>query len=145
MAVSEKVDFFVRCQQLLVQFHADSEFICRKDNMTQRLKQIKAWVDKYKGICYQHDNVCVLYNRIVVSDPLNPAQAVASSMYQPPNDNYNAIIIDFAAFRDIKDCVTFVKDNYDPRVQHVLFVRHGKVKIYAVVDLVAQIFNMPVV
>ena len=145
MSVGEQVDFFVHCQQLLVQYHADSEFICRQDNLPNRLLQIKAWVNKYKGICYQQDNVCVLYNRIVVTDPQNAVQSVSAAMYKPPDENYNAIMIDFAAFRDIKDCVTFVRENYDPRIQYVLFARHGKIKIYPVVDLVAQIFNMPVV
>lgn len=145
MSVQEKVEFFVHCQKLLVEFHPDSSFICRESNTQDRLNQIKTWAEKYKGICYWNDQVCVLYNRIVVSDPAQPERAIQHAMYQAPDDNYNAVVIDFAAFRDIKDCVGFVRENYDPKIGHVLFARHGKIKIYPVVNIVSQIFNMPVV
>jgi hypothetical protein len=145
MTVQEKVEFFVHCQKVLVAHHPDSPFVCRHNNVKERLQQIKAWVERYKGICYADDNTGILYNKLVVSDPNEPIAAVKHSMYQPPDPNFNAVIIDFAAFRDIKDCFPFVRENYQNKIQHVLFARHGKIKIYPVLDIVKQIFNMPTV
>lgn len=145
MSAREKVDFFVHCQKLLIDHHPNSEFICRRSNMQDRLKQIKAWVEKYRGMCYYDDNVGILYNKLVIGDVSDPVSAVKYHMYQPPAENYNAVIIDFAAFNDIKNCFPFVRENYDNRIQHVLFARHGKIKIYPVLGIVQRIFNMPTV
>ena len=145
MTTVERVDFFVHCQKLLMEYNPTSPFVCRANNVAQRVKQMRGFVDNYKGMCYHDDYVCTLYNRIVVSDPRQPESAVKHYMYRPPDDNYNAVVIDFATFRDIKDCATFVRTNYDQRIQHVLFVRHNKVKLYAVVDFISKIFNVPVV
>jgi hypothetical protein len=145
MGIAEKVDFLVHCQKLLVEFHPTSAFVCREDNLRDRMRQMKAWASRYQGMCYFNDTVGVLYNRIVVADPTEPERAIQHHEYRAPSPDYNAILIDFAAFRDIKDCMSFVRDNYDPRIGHVLFVRHNKVKIYPVVDIISQIFKMPVV
>ena len=91
------------------------------------------------------DYVCTLYNKIVVNRADEPEAAVKASMYQPPSPDYNAVIVDFAAFRDIKDCMAFVQTSYDPRVLYVLFVSHNKVKLYPVVNFVSQVLNIPVV
>lgn len=145
MATAEQVDFFIHCQQLLVKFHPDSPFVCRRDNLNGRIHQMKNFVTNYKGLCYCDDNVCALYNRIVLTDPSDPVHTIRINMYREPDPNYNAIIIDFVVFRALKDCLNFVQSNYDPRIQHVLYVKNNKVKIYPVVQFISQIFNVPVV
>ena len=145
MTAEEKIDFFVYCQKLLVEFHPDSPFVCRQNNVQSRIQHIKDFIHNYKGLCYQDDNVCVLYNKIVITDPSDPVLALRTNMYHEPNPNYNAVTIDFVVFREIKDCMTFIKTNYDPRIQHVLFVKNNKVKIYPIVNFLTQMFNIPVV
>lgn len=140
-----KVDFFVHCQKLLIENHPNSPFLFRKDNAQTRLHHVRSFVNNYKGLFYRDDHVCALFNKIMLTDPKDPEHSVKVSMYQPPTEHYNAIIIDFVVFRDIKDCVNFVRYNYDPKVQHVLFVRHNKVKVYPVLDIIQQVLHLPIV
>ena len=145
MKAEEKIDFFVYCQKLLVEFHPDSPFICRRNNTKSRIQQMKGFIENYKGLCYQDDNIGVLYNRIVITDPSDPILALKTNMYKASHPDYNAVSIDFVVFRDLKDCMAFVKTNYDPRIQHVLFVKNNKVKIYPIVNFLTQMFHIPVV
>lgn len=145
MAAKEQIDFFVHCQKLLVEFHPTSPFICRANNIKGRIHQMRNFIDKYKGLCYASDNVCVLYNKIVIADPSDPVHTIRANMYHAPDPNYNGVIVDFVVFRDLKDCMPFVQSNYDPRIQYVLYVKNNKPKIYPVVNFLTQIFNIPVV
>jgi hypothetical protein len=145
MSAEEKVDFFLQCQRLLVEFHPTSPFVCRQNNLKSRLSQMHSFVHNYKGYCHMDDNLCVLFNYVVVADKRDPVQIIKNNMYKEPDPNYNAVVIDFVVFRDLKDCQLFVQSYYDPRIQYVLFVKNNKVKLYNVVNFLGQIFNMPVV
>ena len=145
LPVKDKVEFFVQCQRILIENHPSSPFVCRANNLEQRLSHMRGFINQYKGFVYTDENVCTIYNKIVVNDVHDPTASVKAYMYQPPDPNFNAIMIDFVVFRNIKDCLAFVKTNYDPRIQYVLFVRHNKVKLYPVVKLLAGVLDMPIV
>ena len=145
VSARDKVEFFVQCQRILVENHPTSEFVCRRNNLEQRLSHMRGFINQYKGFIYTDENVCTIYNKIVVNDVNDPTASVKTYMYQSPDPNFNAIMIDFVVFRNIKDCLAFVKTNYDPRIQYVLFVRHNKVKLYPVVKLLAGVLDMSIV
>lgn len=141
----ERVEFFVHCQRLLVAHHPDSPFVVRKNNLRARIEHMKTLLANYKGCVYQDEYVCVLYNYLVVSNPKEPELAVRSRMYQPPDDNYNSVIVDFVVFRELKDCMNFVQVKQNPRIQYVLFARHNSIKVYPTVSLLANVFKVPIV
>lgn len=145
MDSKEKVEFFIQCQKLLVEFHPNSPFVCRKNNLAERLIHIKKFLSDYKGFAYQDDNVAVLYNKIIVSNPKDADSALKHYMYQPPDPEYNAMTIDFVAFKALESCMSFVRANSDPKIQYVLFVRHNQVKVYPTVKLLSNVLNLPVV
>jgi len=140
----EKVEFFVHCQRLLTAHHPRSSFVVRKSNFKERLEHMRTLLANYKGKVYQDEQVCVLYNYLVLPDAREPETAVRYQMFKAPADPYNAIIIDFVVFREMRDCLTFVKDIVEPKLQHVLFARHNRIKVYSVVDLLHSIFKVPV-
>lgn len=144
LKAEEKVNFFVHCQKLLTENHPNSPFICRAGNIKIRLAHMKGFVTSYKGLCYQDENVCALYNKIVLTNPTEPELAVRDHMYKAPSEHYNAMVVDFVVFREIKDCSKFVQLEYNANIQHVLFVRHNKVKVYQTIDFLKQILNIPV-
>jgi hypothetical protein len=144
LSAEEKVEFFLKCQELLMTHHPSSPFLCHTGNIKERVKHIQSFVSNYKGYCYKDDTVCALYNKIVVTNPDEPELALRANMYKEPAPNPNAITVDFVVFRDIKDCAKFVQLNYHHTIQYVLFVRHNKVKLYKTLGFVQQILNMPV-
>jgi hypothetical protein len=145
MTKLEQIEFFVQCQKILIAAHPNSPFVCRANNLKERMAHIKNFLNNYKGFVYQDEHVCALYNRVIVSDPREPERVVQRYMYQLPDPNYNAISIDFVVFDNIKNCLEFVRANNDTRLQYALFVRHNKVKCYPLVNLLSQILNAPIV
>lgn len=138
---AEKVDFFKGCQELLIKYHPNSEFIIRENNLNQRLQYAIDFCNRYKGYTYASDSVKVLFNKIKLTDPNNPIQAIKEHAYKEPRSDYNAVSIDFVVFRAINDCLEFCKENYDPRIEFIVFVKNGKPKLYRADNLLSKIVN----
>lgn len=130
LSEEEKVDFFCRCQKLLVEFHPSSHFLFTKENYEERKFFVLDFLHKYKGYAYMDDNVCVLYNHVKVEDPNNPVKVVKDHIYREPAANYNAISIDFVVFKQLRDCLSFVSAHNSPQIEYVLFVKNNEVKLY---------------
>lgn len=125
-----KIDFFVHCQNLLIKYHPKSPFTFRYDNMKERLKFTNEFCARYKGYCFQDDNICILYNRVLVQNPRDPIKVIKDHIYQPPQEKYNALSVDFVVFRELRDCIEFCKTHYSPRLEYILFVKNNEVKLY---------------
>lgn len=134
----QKADFFVKCQELLVQFHPDSPFIFRQDNVEPRKAFVQNFLKNYKGYVYRDDNVCILYNYIKVA-PTDVIQTIKDNLYQEPHPDYNGISIDFVVFRDLKDCLEFCQMRKEPRVEYVVFVKNNEPKVYFAEKLLAHL------
>lgn len=128
----QKVDFFIKCQKLLLQYHPNSPFVVREDNLSKVLDACHNNIKRYQGYHYSDENVCVLWNHILVTDPKDVKKCVVENAYQPPNPAYNAVSIDFAVFRQMTDCLTFIKENNSPQIRYVLFIRDGNPKLYPI-------------
>jgi hypothetical protein len=119
----------------MLKHHPNSNFVIREDSLDKAVAACQGNIHKYQGYVYADDNVCVLWNHIKVNDPSDTKRILAENAYQPPNPDYNAASIDFAVFRHIKDCIEFVRQNQNERIQHVLFIREGKPKLYPLAEL----------
>jgi hypothetical protein len=138
LSMQEKIDFFVKCQQLLLTHHPNSPFLFRQDNAQRRLAFVKPMCEGYKGFCYSNDNVCIIFNKIWVPHPEQIAQSIVSSQYQPPAQPYNTALIDFVVFRELKDCWDLVSQQFDANLQYIAFVRHNQVRIYPIMQFFVQ-------
>lgn len=139
----DKIDFFIKCQKMLITHHFDSPFIFNKDNIKERLTYAADIFHKYKGMCYSDDNVCVLFNYIKLEDPEDPISALKQHAFQPSTIDYNAVSIDFVVFRELKDCLSFCSTNYNANIQYVIFVKDGKPKVHKTTEFVSRILGVP--
>lgn len=138
LSEAAKADFFVKCQELLIQHHPDSPFIITKENWGTRRPNMLVLLD-YKGFCYRNNDVCVLYNLIRVEDPKDIPRIVRETFFQPPHPDYNAIAIDFVVFKELKDCLEFCKTRYEPRIANVVYVKNNEPKVYPTDKLLAHL------
>ena len=137
-----KIDFFVKCQSLMLKHHPDSPFIIRESKLDKALDTFHNSINRYQGYVYSDDNICVLWNKIFVTDANNPNRVVTENAYLPPHPNFNAVSIDFAVFRKMEDCFIFIAANHEPQMQHVLFIREGKPKIHPLEQILKAVnFN----
>lgn len=126
-----KVGFFVKCQELMVKYHPNSPFVIREDTLEKALNLFHDNITRYKGFCYTDENICVLWNYILVSDPVDVNRVVVENAYKEPNPDFNGVSIDFAVFRQMSDCLAFIKKHNNERIKHILFIRDGVPKIYS--------------
>jgi hypothetical protein len=142
LSFNDKVEFFVKCQELLVAHHPESEFIFTKENLESRRHWVDDFLTKYKGYAYADENICVLFNKVRVDDPKNPTKVLKDAMYQPPREDHNAVSIDFVVFKKLGDCMNFCKSNYSPHIEWIIFVKKNEIKLYKTKDLLVHL-NAP--
>lgn len=136
----DKVNFFVQCQALMLKHHPKSQFVIKEKQLDKALELFKDNIMRYQGYVHADENICILWNKIIISDANNANRAVTENAYLPPNQNFNAVSIDFAVFRKIEDCFLFIKANHEVQMKHVLFIREGKPKIYPIDQILKVIF-----
>ena len=139
LSQKEKIDFFVRCQEILIKSHSGSSFVIRERGLEKALDAVQTNIFKYQGFSYSDDNVCILWNYIFVSDPKDVTRAVKENAYKGPAENFNAVSIDFATFRKMEDIRGFIKENVKDNMKYVLFIREGNPKIYPIETLLMGI------
>jgi len=134
-----KVDFFVKCQELMLKYHPVSNFIIRENTLGAALDAFQQNVENYKGYIHFDDNICILWNKIFVSDFTNVNLVVTENAYKEPNLNFNSVSIDFSVFRQMQDCLKFIKENYTPEIKYILFIREGTPKLYEADKLIGHL------
>lgn len=144
MSVAERVAFFLKCQELLLSYHTTSPFLFTQTNAKERLSHAKSLNEQYKGLCYQDENICILYNKVHVEDEKDPVQALKIHKFKEPVQSYNAYSIDFVVFRRLMDCAIWIKNNYEPKIQFVLYVKNGKPQIYKTAPFIARLMKLPI-
>jgi flagellar biosynthesis regulator FlaF len=135
----QKIDFFIQCQILLIKHHPTSSFVIREKGLDKALEAFRDNIHRYKGFYHRDENVCILWNHIFISDPKSPRKALTENAYKEPHLDYNAISIDWAVFRKMEDIFKFVKENYEERIEYVLFIREGNPKIYEAANILKAI------
>ena len=138
----EKIDFFVRCQTLMLKHHPKSSFIITQRTLPKAIESFQESIHRYQGYSHADENICVLWNKILVSDETNVNRVVTENAYQPPNPKFNGVSIDFAVFRKIEDCFMFIQANKQEEMKYVLFIREGRPKLYPLEQILKSLnFN----
>ncbi len=139
--VEQKVDFFIKCQKLLIKHHANSTFVIRANNLEKSVNTFASHIQDYKGYFFCNDNICVLFNYIRVDDsgPLDKFQTLRENAYQKPAENYNGISIDFVVFKELQNSLEFIRSQNSSQIKYVLFVKSGHVKLHLKDDLLKKV------
>lgn len=140
----EKIQFFSQCQDILIKYHPNSEFLVTKENWLDKKHFALEFINKYKGYTYYNDRICILFNKVRIEDSRNPIKSLRDHLFKPSVDNYNAYCIDFVAFNKLAHCLEFVKQEYIPQIEYILFVKNNEVKLYKTDKLVEKL-NSPLV
>ncbi len=139
LSKEEKIDFFVRCQDLLIKHHNQSEFLFTQENYSERKDFALNFIERYNGYIFSNENICLLYNKIKIKDEKTPVKAIRENMYQAPDPNYNAIIVDFATFDILEHVIEFFKTQMEERLKFILYVKKNHPKIYRAAQLLKAI------
>jgi hypothetical protein len=135
----EKVEFFVKCQELLIKHHSTSNFIVKESNLEEAADIFMDKIDKYKGYYYFDENVCILWNHVFISDPNDANGSLIENAYKAPHPNYNAASMDFVVCRRVTDILRFAKENDSAQVKYLLSIKNGRTKLLKKEDLLKNI------
>ena len=139
----DRIDFFIKCQDLLIKYHPDSPFIITKDNLKERLTYSNDIFNKYSGMCYSDANVAALFNYVKLNDPNDPIKALKEHQFKEPTVDYNCVSIDFVVFRHLHDCLGFCKTNYNSNIEYIIFSKDGKPKVHKTMDIMTKVLKVP--
>lgn len=135
----EKVEFFVKCQELLIKHHSTSNFVVKESNLEEAADIFMDKIDKYKGYYYFDENVCILWNHVFISDPNDANGSLIENAYKTPHPNYNAASMDFVVCRRVTDILRFAKENDSAQVKYLLSIKNGRTKLLKKEDLLKNI------
>ena len=135
----EKINFFLKCQELLVANHPDSPFIFREDNLEERLYFFKDFAKKYKGFVYMCEDLCILFNKIHLRDANDPIKDIKAKMYQPPEENFNCYMIDWVVFKKLRNVKKFIENEYSPQIKWAAWAKNQDIKIYPLDKLLSSL------
>ena len=125
----QKIDFFVKCQELMLKYHPNSPFVVREDSLKQSLDAFANNINRYKGFVHSDENICLLWNYVHISDEHDENRALVENGYKAPHPEYNAVSMDFVVCRKVRDYYEFIKQYDEPRIQYILSVKYQKAKI----------------
>jgi hypothetical protein len=145
LSKQEKIDFFIKIQKMLIINHPNSPFIFNKNNLKERLQYCGDLFHKYNGFSYSDENASILFNYIKMEDEKNPIESIKKYSFQSPAPDYNAIVIDFAVSKNLKDYLDFCRKVYNSNIQWVVFIHKGKPTIYRALDYITKILNVKMV
>ena len=135
----EKVNFFVKCQEILIKYHPESPFVFTTNKLDDKKAFFKQFYERYQGYTYRNDNICILFNKIRVKDPRDPVKAIKDALWKEPAEDYNAYAIDFVVFSEMAQCLEFCKAQYEERIKFILFGRNNDIKIYETKKLLSKL------
>jgi hypothetical protein len=139
----DKIDFFIKTQTILIEFHPDSPFIINKENLKTRLEYASDMFGRYCGWCFTDKYCSILFNYIKIDNVDRPLDALKKYQFTSGAIDYNAIVVDFAAFREIKDCLDFCRTIFNSNIKWVVWVHKEKPSIYPALEYMTRILNIP--
>jgi hypothetical protein len=129
LSQAQKIDFFVKCQELMIKYHPTTSFVIRENSLKPALDAFANNINSYKGFCHADENICLLWNYVFISDENDEVRALVENGYKEPNPNYNAVSMDFVVCRHMRDYLDFIKQYNEDRIKFILSVKYGKAKI----------------
>ena len=139
LSKAEKIKIFQKCQQLLVQYHPDSEFIVRRSLLNgKRTKTIETLIKLYKdfnGSVYLDDNSVIFFKMFNLTD----AQELYKKYELPSEDNADTVFIIFATFNSkMTNIKAIIDTELRGEVKKIAFSREGKFRIHPLAALKAK-------
>lgn len=130
MSRDEKLDFFQRCQDLLVKNQPDSPYILK----SRRNVNKKYFMDillRYKGMAYQSERMAMLFNKHNYPTKEEIYDKYKESLYLSPHPNPNSYSIDFVASVMSKELLEEIRPFFPIEgIEHVFFLRGHKLSVF---------------
>ena len=138
----EKLAFFQRCQNLLVQNQPNSEFILSQK--TQGTFNKRYFLDlylKYKGFVYFSENIAILFNKRNYSSLEEAQNLYWDDLHGEPHENPMCYTVDFVTAKMDKSLISEIDSIINRDLKYVCFLRASKVSFFEAEELRNSVKN----
>lgn len=137
LSKDKKINIFQKCQEFLIKNHPNSEFIIRKNLLSQQNKKtLETLLKLYKnfnGNVYLNQDCLVFYK---IFDIKNGIDEIYKKYDMPSDENGNLIFVVFAVFDKNKTNISeIIEKELENKIEKISFSREGKFKIYSLAKL----------
>jgi hypothetical protein len=132
LSQAEKIRIFQRCQELLLRYNPESEFVVRRSFLSKTPpKTLETLVKLYRnfnGSVLLKEDTLIFFKILDIQKGIEEIYA----KYDKPSDGVgNTILIVFATFDSQKtDIKSLIQQELQGEIQKISFSRRGKFKIY---------------
>jgi hypothetical protein len=124
----EKIEFFQKCQDLLVKNQPESEFILREE--AENRDYFLDLFLKYKGFAYTSEKIAVLFNKHRINSLPEAQEAYQDKVFDPPAPDANTYTVDFITTKMSKDVLQELYPVFHENLEFMCFLRMGKVSFF---------------
>ena len=130
MSKEEKVDFFQKCQNMLVKNQPSSVWVLRDGDESNRSYFLDLFL-KYQGIAYESENIILLFNKHRYTNKDEIVMKSRDRLFSAPDENPNTYSIDFVTSKLTQKILQEVEPHFkDPGIQWIHFLRGQKVSVF---------------
>jgi len=93
----ERLNFFQKCQDLMIAIEPDSPWVMRK-GQTPKMRHKSFFIDavlRYQGFVYEAGGIIIMFNKHFYENKEEPIEKYTNNLYAPPHPTPNTYAIDF--------------------------------------------------
>jgi len=130
MSEEEKMDFFQKCQNMLIKNQPNSPWVLRVDDERNRGYFLDIFL-RYQGMVYESENIILLFNKHYF---VNKEEVVVKSrerLFSEPDENANTYSIDFVTSKLTQEVLQEIEPHFkDTGIKWIHFLRGQKVSVF---------------
>ena len=129
MTHSDKLDFFQRCQDLLIRTEPNSPYIIREGSERGKSFIIDAFL-KYKGYVYEAEEVIIMFNKHFYEERGQAVEEYGQKLFNLPENPANTYSIDFIAARLNEHRLKEMEPYFNEDMKYIVFLRSQRPTIF---------------
>lgn len=131
MNQEEKMQFFQRCQDLLIKTNPNSPYILKKDGPSRNKNYFIDIFLKYQGFVYETDAIILLFNKLHFENTNDIYDRYRNRLFDTPDENPNTYTVDFIASKLDPEILSGMEPYFkDAGMKWVCFLRGQKLSIF---------------
>jgi hypothetical protein len=131
MGKEEKLQFFQRCQDLLLETTPDSPYVLRQGDLDRNRSYFLDIFLRYQGLVYESDGIILLFNKLQYENKDQIYEHYRQRLFHPPDKNPNTYTVDFIASKLDPKILSEMEPYFkDEGMKWVCFLRGQKLSIF---------------
>ena len=127
---TEKLDFFQKCQELLVKNQPNSPYILRSRRPANKSYFLDIML-KYKGFAFRTESMAMLFNKHYYSSKKEIHENYRDNLYLPPSSEPNCYCVDFITSDLNKKIIKEIEPIFPVgNIQYICFLRAQKLSVF---------------